>query len=178
MRTFDVIAVAALAVVLLLPKPSLDARPALEGEKIELDRVAAQEDALFAAPDDIDRAVALADSYLRLLKPEWTLATLAKFSESNDHRVHLLMATARAERLEPALCVAAVERGLKACDAEGSARCTDASRTRFAVIQSGMKSLVDAGIDPRRDPKRAREAVAGVLHAAKAKGLSGSDKKK
>jgi hypothetical protein len=34
-----------------------------------------------------------------------------------------------------------------------------------------MQTLVDAKIDPRRDPKGARAAVAGVLHATKANEL-------
>src|SRR5581483_7797374 len=93
-RAFDLIAIVAVAIVLLLPKPSLEAKPALVGEKIELDRVAALEDARFAEPDNVDHAVELADAYLRLLRPDWALATLAEFASSGDHRVHLLRATA------------------------------------------------------------------------------------
>jgi len=173
-RAFDVIAVLAVAVVLLLPKPSLDAKPALEAEKIELDRIAALEDALFTASpaEEVPRATALADAYLRLLHPDWALGTLARFADRDDHRVHLLIATAQAERLQPKAAVDAVTRGLKACDAEGVEKCPPSERTRLTVISSGMESLLAAGVDPRKDPKRAREAVASVLHSTKAKGIT------
>src|SRR5690348_14503166 len=105
-RIVDLIAVAAVAVVLLLPSGSLVAKPALEGDKVELDRIAALEDARFVAPDDVDRALALADAYLRAEHADWALATTAAFAEGGDHRVHTLRATAWAERLQPELAVA------------------------------------------------------------------------
>jgi hypothetical protein len=166
-RAFDLIAVFAVAVVLLLPKASLDARPALEGDRVELDRVAELEDALYRAPDDVDRAVALADAYLRLGHPDWTLATLARFADRGAYKVHLLAATARAERLEAELCLAEKEKGMKACDAAGPA-CPEADRVRLGVIASAMGALVEGGIDPKKDPVRARQAVAKILKATKA----------
>lgn len=166
-RAFDLIAIAAVAIVLFLPKPSLQAKPALVGEKIELDRVAALEDARFAEPGNIDHAVELADAYLRLARADWALATLAQFSSSGDHRVHLLAATAHAERLEPGATVDEAARGLAACDAEGP-RCSSADRVRFGVISQSMQSLVDAKIDPYKSPQQAREAVSRVLHSTKA----------
>jgi hypothetical protein len=167
-RAFDLIAVAAVAVVLLLPKASLKAKPALVGEKVELDRIAALEDALYAEPESVDAAVALSDAYLRLLHPDWVLSTLDRFSSKGDHRVHLMRATAHAERLEAEACMAETQRGLAACDAAGPAKCPEAIRTKFSVISSAMKALVDQDIDPHKNPQKAREAVSGVLHATKA----------
>jgi hypothetical protein len=168
-RAFDLIAVAAVAVVLLLPKPSMEASPALEGDPRALDRVAALEDARYAQPDDPARAVALADAYLDLLHPDWALATTAAFASlPAQHHIHLVRATARAERLEAQACLDEAKAGIAACDAEGAALCPDAVRTRFDVISSAMKVLVDRGIDPRKEPRKAREAVAGVLHSTKA----------
>jgi len=164
--------VLAVAVVLLLPKPSVDAKPALEAEKIELDRVAALEDALFTEPDRVERATELADAYLRLLHPDWALGALARFADRNDHRVHLLIATAQAERLQPKAAVDAAARGLAACDVEGVEKCPPSERTRLTVVSAGMESLLAAGVDPRKDPKRAREAVASVLRSTKAKSIT------
>ena len=130
-RAFDLIAVAAVAVVLLLPKASLQAKVALTGEKIELDKI-------------------------------------AELEPRNDHRIALVRATAYAERLEAKACVDETARGLAACDAAGPAKCSQAVRIRFGVISSAMQVLVDKGIDPHIDPKRAREAVSGVLHSTKA----------
>jgi len=166
-RVLDVIAVAAVAVVLLLPKPSVEANVALAGDKVELDRIAALEDARFAEPDDAAHAVALGDAYLGLLHPDWALATTTQFVGANDHRIHLVRATARAERLEGEQTLAETKLGLTACDAEGAQQCPPAVRVRFQVISSAMQALVDQGIDPKKDPKRARQAVAEVLHATK-----------
>ncbi len=169
-RLVDLIAVAAVAIVVLLPNGSLVAKPALVGDKVELDRVAALEDARFSDPTNVDKALALADAYLRAEHPDWALATTAQFAADGDHRVHLLRATAYAERLQPLASVAEAQRGYAACDREGP-KCDAATRVRIGVVAAPMQALVDAKIDPRRDPKAARAAVAGVLHATKANGL-------
>src|SRR3954466_8587026 len=93
-RIVDLIAVAAVAVVVLLPSGSIVAKPALVGDKIELDRVAALEDARFSDPASVDKALLLADAYLRADHAEWALATTAQFADAGDHRVHLARATA------------------------------------------------------------------------------------
>jgi hypothetical protein len=165
-RVFDLIAIVALAIVLLLPKPSLEAKPALQGEKIELDRVAALEDARFAEPDSVEHALDLAGVYLDLQHPDWALATLRPFVTRGEHRVHLLRATAHADRLETHACVDEAKRGLAACDAEG-ARCNPADRIRFDVISAAMQTLIDQNIDAQKNPLQAREAVSKVLHSTK-----------
>lgn len=167
-RLVDLIAVAAVAIVVLLPSGSLVAKPALVGDKIELDRIAALEDARFADPTDVDKALALADAYLRADHAEWALATTAQFGDAGDHRVHLVRATAYAERLQAHEAVAEAQRGYAACDREGAATCDAAARVRIGVVAAPMQALVDANIDPRHDPKAARAAVAGVLHSTRA----------
>jgi hypothetical protein len=170
-RIVDVIAVAAVAVVVLLPSGSLVAKPALVGDKVELDRIAALEDQRFSAPDDVERALALGYAYLRAQHPEWTLETTAAFTGAGDHRVHTLRATAWAERLQAADAVAEAQKGYEACDREGPQKCDPSARVRLGVVAAPMQALVDAGIDPRQDPRRARDTVAGVLHATKTKDL-------
>jgi hypothetical protein len=170
-RLVDLIAVAAVAVVVLLPSGSLVAKPALVGDKIELDRIAALEDARFSDPTSVEPALALADAYLRAEHPEWALATTAQFEDAGDHRVHLARATAYAERLQANEAVAEAKRANAACDREGPAKCDASVRVRVGVVAAPMQALLDANIDPRRDPKRARDAVAGVLHATKSNQL-------
>src|SRR5437763_14334776 len=142
-RIVDLIAVAAVAVVVLLPSGSLVAKPALVGDKVELDRVAALEDARFAKPDDIEIALALADAYLRAEHPDWALETTAQFTDAGDHRVHLARATAYAERLQANEAVAEAQRGYAACDREGP-KCDAATRVRIGVVAAPMQALVDA----------------------------------
>jgi hypothetical protein len=104
------------------------------------------------------------------LHPDWALSTLAQFegAPSSDHRVHLLAATAHAERLESQATVDEAARGIQACDAEGAAKCSPADRVRFGVISQSMQALVEGNIDPRKAPQQAREAVSRVLHSTKA----------
>src|SRR4051794_8054663 len=130
-RIVDVIAVAAVAVVVLLPSGSLVASPALVGDKVELDRIAALEDARYAAPDDIERALALGQAYLNMFHPDWALATTAAFIGAGDHRVHTVRATAWAERVQAAEAVAEAKRGYAACDVEGPKKCDAAARVRL-----------------------------------------------
>ena len=170
-RIVDLIAVAAVAIVVLLPSGSLVAKPALVGDKIELDRVAALEDARFSDPTNVDKALALADAYLRAEHPEWSLATMSSFVEAGDHRVFLARATAYAERLQAAASVAEAAKATAACDRQGPSLCDTAARVRIGVVAAPMQALVDAKIDPYKDPKGARAAVAGVLHATKANEL-------
>jgi hypothetical protein len=168
-RIFDLIAVGAVAVVVLLPSGSLSAKPALVGDKVELDRVAELEDARFAEPNNVEHALALADAYLHLSHPDWALATTAAFVTRGDHRVHLARALAYADRWQPQASLAEADKALSACSAEGDQRCDPSQRVRINIVAAPMQALVDAKIDPRKDPKRAREAVAGVLHVTKAK---------
>jgi hypothetical protein len=165
-RLFDLLAVAVVAVVVLLPKASIEAHAALDAESIELERVAALEDRRLAEPDSVEAAVELGDAYLRLGHPDWTLSTLARFA-GRQHRVHLLRATAYAERLEAASAVEETRAGEKVCDAEGAA-CPETERIRLRLIAGPMQALVDEQIDPHKDPKRARETVSKILHATKA----------
>lgn len=166
-RVIDLVAVAAVAIVLLLPKPSLEAKVALTGDPVELDRVAALEDERFARPDSVDAAVALGQAYLDLLHADWALATTAQFEDAHAWRIHLVRATAYAERLQSKECVAEAARGVQVCEAAGDA-CPAPARIRFNVISSAMQALLDQGIDPHKDPQRAREAVGAVLHTTKA----------
>jgi hypothetical protein len=170
-RLVDLIAVAAVAVVVLLPSGSLVAKPALVGDKIELDRIAALEDARFADPTSVDKALALADAYLRAEHPDWALETTTEFADGSDYRVHLTRTTAYAERLQAVEAVAEAQRGYAACDRQGVPKCDAAARMRIGVVAAPMQVLVDANIDPRHDPKAARAAVAGVLHSTKANEL-------
>jgi hypothetical protein len=169
-RIFDLIAVAAVAVVLLLPKASLEAKPALTGAKIELDRIAELEDLRFVEPANIDRANDLAEAYLGLLHPDWALGTLAAFGDAVPGeagvRAHLLRATAHAERLEAQSAVDEAARGRAAYDALAN-RCNPSLRIRLDVISNPMQALLDQNIDPHKNPKEAAAAVSKVLHSTR-----------
>ncbi len=168
-RAWDAIAVGAVAIVLLLPKASLEAHSAAEGDPIALDRMATLEAERQQRPDDVETAIRLADEYLDQLHPDWALATTARFAEAKDVSAKLLLvrATAFAERLEAKETVATVAK-LDALCASGSSSCTPMIKIKSAMIGAAMQSLIDEKIDPTREPKRAREAVSKVLRSGKA----------
>ncbi len=159
-RIIDLIAMAVLGVVVLFPKPDLDAHPEFTGETVELDRIAALEDARFAAPHDLPRVTALADAYLDTFHPDFALATLANLDDQ-DPQVQLLRATAFAERLEAPESVAAATAGFEDCE---KSECPTALRVRMQTVQGAMQALIDAKIDPLKQPEEARKAVAATLY--------------
>jgi hypothetical protein len=170
-RIFDLIAVVAVAIVLLLPKASLEAKPALTGAELE--------DLRFVEPTNVERANDLAEAYLGLLHPDWALGTLAAFGENvageGGVRAHLLRATAYAERLEAQSTVDEAARGRTACDALG-ARCNPSLRIRLDVIANPMQALLDQNIDPHKNPKEAAAAVSKVLHSTHTKHVTPPNK--
>lgn len=168
-RIFDLIAVVITAIVVLLPKASVEARPALAADPLDLARVAALEEGLAQQADGSPGREAVADDlaemYLRLERPDWALVTLSASSpESASARTWLLRATAHAERLEAKLAVDATEAGRRACDRAG---CAPQVRARLDLIAAPMQALVDGKIDPRTDPQRAKEAVGKALHSTR-----------
>lgn len=165
-RVVDILAIAAVAVVLLVPQPSVVAQPALAGDPMELDRLAALEDARYRHPGEIEPALRLADEFLSFMRADWALMTLDEFAGRGDWRVHLLRATARAERLEAKQAIEEAKLGEQACAA---AKCPAGDAAKLGLMRAAMQALVDENIDPAKEPQKARNAVSRVLHSAKFK---------
>lgn len=173
-RVLDLIAIAAVAVVVLLPKASVEARPALEGDPMELDRVAELQDDLLRQPDDVEAALKLADSYLSFFRSDWALGSLDRFKERGDYRVHLTLATAHAERLEPGEAVAETRRVFELCGAAGAPAACAGATAKAQLLEASMKALLDGKIDPAKDPVAAKDAVYKALHPTKYNLMLGS----
>ena len=166
-RLLDLIAVAAVAVVVLLPKASVEARPALEGDPMELDRIAELQDDLLRQPDDVDAALKLADGYLSFMRADWALASLARFADRGDYRVHLTLATAHAERLEARGTVDEAKQVEALCAREGAQPACAGAVAKAQLLEASMQSLLDGRIDPAKDPVAAKDAVYKALHPTK-----------
>jgi hypothetical protein len=166
-RVLDLIAIAAVAVVVLLPKASVEARPALEGDPMELDRVAELQDDLLRQPDDIEAALKLADSYLSFFRSDWAIASLDRFKDRGDCRVHLTLATAHAERLEPTEAVAESKRVFELCGGANAGPACAGATAKAQLLEASMKALLDGKIDPAKDPVAAKDAVYKALHPTK-----------
>lgn len=174
-RILDLVAVSALALVVLMPKPSVEARPALEGAPVELDQVSKLQDEAFRNPRDLTPALALADACLSFFRADWAIQVLTPFvtmeerdEMPKDARVHLLLATARAERLEATFAVAERQKIDEACAAgEGTPGCPFGTVARARIIGSSMQVLMDKNIDPAKDPVRAKQEVYKMLHPSR-----------
>lgn len=168
----DLFALAVVALVVFFPSPTINAYPALQADRTNLDRVALLQDAVYRRPDDAAAAAELARAYLDVEQPAFALGTLHPFLRGGDYRAHQVAAYAYATVLMPREAQAEAEAGLAACDA-APGTCPETTRIRLGYLQQMMKKLVDAGIDPKHDPSRARRLVAESLHATK--GLAPAD---
>ena len=82
--------------------------------------------------------------------------------------MHLLLATARAERLEAEQAVAERRKIEEACaGGEGTPECAFGTLARARIIGNSMQVLVDQKIDPAKDPVRAKQEVYKMLHPSR-----------
>lgn len=168
-RLLDLVAIAIVALALLLPRPSINAFPAAQGDRASLERLSALQDAVFRAPDDAALAVELAGAYRDVGQPAWALTTLHPFlaREGRDPRVHRAAAFAHAELLQPREALRHAELALTACEAPAS-QCPQTERIRLSYLAEMMRKLAEAGVDPQADPLKARRLVSEALHATRA----------
>ena len=177
LRLVDLVAILALAVVVLLPKASIEARPALAGEHVELDRIAHLQDDVFREPENAEALLGLADGFLSFGRPDWAIASLSRFTAAEQRgerwaqdrlpraRAHLALATAHAERLEAAETVTEARLVEAQCD-PGLPTCAPLL-ARAGLIRGAMQALLDKNIDPAQDPQRAKSEVYKAIHPSR-----------
>jgi hypothetical protein len=179
-RFFDIFAVAALALVVLMPRPGVEVKAAVErldGETAQ--RIAELQAVLLGNPHDLEAAVEVAEVYRSVHRPEWALATLGPFRERavDDYRVWFGIAMAQAERFELHDAHAAMGRGLAACAKNaGPVKCGPAPEARMRMVQGGLQRVIDSKIDPRKRPEVVAEAMYGTLRATKIEKIRASGK--
>jgi hypothetical protein len=170
-RFFDLFALAALAVVLLMPRPGVEVKAAVEKlDGATQQRIAELQAVLLRDPQNLEAAVEVAEVYRTIHRPEWALATLGPFREraAADYRVFFGIAMAQAERFELADAHQAMGRALAACAKNaGPAGCGPAPEARMRMVQMGLQRVMDAKIDPRKHPEVVAEAMYGSLRSTK-----------
>lgn len=166
-KLVDLFALAIVAFLLLLPQPTVVFAPAFSGDKSDLDRVAALEDALHRKPEEIDVAVELARAYLRIEQPTWAIATLKPYLSKDTYPVHQVLATAYATILRFDLGLAEAEAGLKACE-QPTSGCPDMTQIRLSYLANLMRENAQKGVDASTDPVTAKRMVQAALRATKA----------
>ncbi len=168
-RILDVLALALVALVLLMPKPGIKTKAGLDGlDDAQRARSADLERLRTARPDDVGVAAALADLYLRGHRPEWALQTLSPLEGQPDHRVGLGLAMAHADRYELAEAKRALDLASGACAKD--AGCTEPERARLALFHRSFDRVVADGVRFDDDPHRARALILEGLHNARVPG--------
>lgn len=166
-RILDLVAVLIVAVVLLLPQPSVVAYPAAQGVQADLDQLAALQDAFSRQPGDEATAIELARAYLAVEQPAWAVAILAPLAERGAQKfeTHQVLAFAYATLLRPADALREAERGLAVCEQK---QCAQPARIRLSYLAEMMRGPASQNVDPKKDPLRAKRLIGEALRATHA----------
>jgi hypothetical protein len=165
-RILDLIVLALLATVLLMPRPDATVKPSLAVDPELTDRVAELQSVLAGKPDDADAALELANIYLDGHRPDWALATVGPLARARpaDFRFQHLRAIAYADRFEGAPAFEAANKALDLCEhaPAGMPACGDAVHARLALLRSALESV--ANVDMKNQPYLAKDRIFRELH--------------
>jgi Flp pilus assembly protein TadD len=167
-RILDLIILALLATVVLLPRPDATVKPALTLDAERRARVAELQSTLVGRPDAVDASVELANIFLDGHRPDWALATVTAAAKHhpNDYRLHQLRAIAYADRFEGEPAFTSVQRAVELCDATpppaGAPACGDATRGRLALLSATLQEV--SKVDMKREPALAKDRIFKTLH--------------
>jgi hypothetical protein len=164
-RILDLIVIALLAAILLMPRPDVTAKAALRLSPERRERVAELQAAMLrqrqAEDDPLPEAIELADIYLDGHRPDWALATVGAVLplHQDDYRLHNIRAIAFADRFESEPAFAAASRALELCERPAPAvpPCGEAARSRLHLLHATLASI--AGVDMRDNPALAKEKI-------------------
>ncbi|HEY3357386.1 MAG TPA: hypothetical protein VGQ83_29315 [Polyangia bacterium] len=169
-RFVDLFALAALALVILLPRPGVEVKAAVArlDPKTE-QRMAELQAALLGKPDDVETAVELSEIYRASMRPEWALATLGPFRTKapDDYRIFSGIAFAHAERLELDAAYRTMAQAIRLCESGKGPTCGAAADARMRMIQTGLKRVADQKLDPKLQPAAVQEIMFQTLRQTK-----------
>ncbi|HEX3694960.1 MAG TPA: hypothetical protein VH374_06180 [Polyangia bacterium] len=162
-RILDLIVIALLAAILLMPRPDVTVKVALRLSPERRERVAELQAAMLrpGQDDPLPEAIELADIYLDGHRPDWALATVGAVLplHQDDYRLHNIRAIAFADRFESEPAFAAASRALELCERPAPAvpPCGEAARSRLHLLHATLASV--AGVDMRNNPALAKEKI-------------------
>jgi hypothetical protein len=167
-RILDLIVLALLATIVLMPRPDATVKPALAVDPDLRARVAELQSTLAGKPDDVDAALELANIFLDGHRPDWALVTVTAQlrAHPNDYRLLHLRAIAYADRFEGEPAHEAAAAALTLCDRTpapvGAPPCGDATRSRLVLLETTLKAV--ARVDMKKQPYLAKERIFETLH--------------
>src|SRR5215831_12820673 len=135
-RILDLVVILLLATVVLMPRPDVTVKPALQVDPELRDRVAELQSIIAGHPDAVDPALEAANIYLDGHRPDWALATVdsAIKSHPDDYRLHHLRAPA----------------------------CGPAAHARLALLRTTLENV--SKVDMRNKPYLAKDRIMESLH--------------
>jgi predicted Zn-dependent protease len=162
----DVAALGVVIVALALPAPEFVVEPLLRGEPSQLAAAAELEAECAARPDEAGPAVELADLYLDLGHPAWSLSLLLPLAERHvpNHQVYVTLAAAYAERRDMDHAAPMAAEAARICD-QGRG-CDAPTRARLEVFSSTLRAAAEQKLDYRRDPQKLREVIRKLTRPA------------
>ena len=160
----DVSAAFVLLVVIFLP-PRVPLVKAEYAEPVDTSAIGSEQAALARDPGDGQAAQNLAELLVEAGESDWALRMAGEAAQHEDSptvwRAYLALSSVHVERFEIKEAYDYASLALDACEAEG-ADCPSHEAVRlqmyFNELEAGMEAI-RAGIDPRAEPERFREAV-------------------
>ena len=167
-RILDLIVLALLATIVLMPRPDATVKPALAVDPELRARVAELQSSLIGRPEDVDASLELARIYLDAHRPDWALSVVTDAARYHprDYRVLHLRAIAYADRFEGVPAFDAAQSALALCEETpppaGAPACGDAAHSRLALLTSTLEAV--ARVDMKGQPYLAKERIFERLH--------------
>ena len=167
-RILDLIVLALLATIVLMPRPDATVKPALAVDPELRARVAELQSSLIGQPEDVDASLELARIYLDAHRPDWALSvvTAAGKYHPRDYRVLHLRAIAYADRFEGVPAFDAAQSARALCEETppptGAPACGEAAHSRLALLTSTLEAV--ARVDMKGQPYLAKERIFQQLH--------------
>jgi hypothetical protein len=152
-----------LVAAVVFPPREMNADAAISGTDDERFELALAEANTIAHPDVPIYVEKLSDRLGELGFKDWAIEVAVKGADrtrSSSMHWQALLATSVAyvDRLDAKSALAWAHKAFQACAKAGEAACPTWEKTRIEIYQEHLQAGVDAGIDPRRNPRAFREA--------------------
>lgn len=159
-----------LIAAVVFPPREMYADSAVKGSADERFGLALAEARAIARPEDPNRVEDLQHLLGEMNFKDWAVEIsvdgAARTTGSPEHWRSLLAASvAYIERLEAKPALKWAIDAFKACEKVGEPACPSWEKTRMEIYRDHIQAGVDAGIDPKRNPKAFRAAGEGKIRA-------------
>jgi len=147
----------------VFPPREMYADSAIKGTDGERFALAAAEAEVIVHPEVAEHVDKLSDTLGQLGFKDWAIEVGVRGSDrtrSSPLHWQALLATSVAyvDRLDVKNALAWAQKAYRACEKSGEVACPGWEKTRIEIYRDHLQAGVDAGIDPRRNPKGFREA--------------------